>query len=145
MNLLVPLAALLGIEVESITERMRNAIIINAIMAALALVGLGFLIIAGFVALAEVLGVTYAALIFAAVFLVMALLVYLGKATVDGKRRRELAEKRRSSEAGAFLTTATITALPTLLRSPALRTLGLPAAAAFAAYMLLRGPRKSDD
>ena len=74
MHLLVPLAALFGIEVEAITHKIRNTIIINAVMIGLALVGAVFLVVAGFLALAELYGAIYAALIMAAVFLVLALL-----------------------------------------------------------------------
>ena len=138
MHLLAPLAALLGIEVEAITERVRNAIIVNAVMIGLALVGVSFLVAAGFFALADLYGVIYAALIFAGAFLLLALAVFLGTRIGDSRRRRELANKRRSSETGAFVTTAALTALPMLLKSPALRTLSLPAAA-IAAYLLVRG------
>lgn len=138
MHLLAPLAALLGIEVEAITERVRNTIIVNAVMIGLALVGVSFLVAAGFFALADLYGVIYAALIFAAAFLLLALAVFLGTRIGESRRRRELAEKRRSSETGAFVTTAALTALPMLLKSPALRTLSLPAAA-IAAYLLIRG------
>jgi hypothetical protein len=138
MHLLAPLAALLGIEVEAITERVRNAIIVNTVMIGLALVGVSFLVAAGFFALADLYGVIYAALIFAAAFLLLALAVFLGTRIGESRRRRELADKRRSSETGAFVTTAALTALPMLLKSPALRTLSLPAAA-IAAYLLIRG------
>jgi uncharacterized membrane protein len=145
MHLLAPLAALLGIEVEAITERVRNAIIVNAVMIGLALVGVSFLVAAGFFALAALYGVIYAALIFAAAFLLLALAVFLGTRIGESRRRRELADKRRSSETGAFVTTAALTALPVLLKSPLLRTLSLPAAA-IAAYMLIRGGSdKTDD
>lgn len=138
MHLLAPLAALLGIEVEAITERVRNAIIVNTVMIGLALVGVSFLVAAGFFALADLYGVIYAALIFAAAFLLLALAVFLGTRIGESRRRRQLADKRRSSETGAFVTTAALTALPMLLKSPALRTLSLPAAA-IAAYLLIRG------
>lgn len=138
MHLLAPLAALLGIEVEAITERVRNTIIVNAVMIGLALVGVSFLVAAGFFALANLYGVIYAALILAAAFLLLALAVFLGTRIGESRRRRELADKRRSSETGAFVTTAALTALPMLLKSPALRTLSLPAAA-IAAYLLIRG------
>lgn len=145
MHLLAPFAALLGIEVEAITERVRNAIIVNAVMIGLALVGVSFLVAAGFFALAALYGVIYAALIFAAAFLLLALAVFLGTRIGESRRRRELAVKRRSSETGAFVTTAALTALPVLLKSPLLRTLSLPAAA-IAAYMLIRGGSdKTDD
>jgi len=144
MNLLVPLAALLGIEVDSITERVRNTIIINALMIVLGLAGVGFLIAAGFLWLAQAVGGIYAALILAATFLVLALAVYLGSRIGEGRRRREVVTKRRSSETSAFVTTAALTALPVLLRSPMFRTLGLPAAA-IAAFLLVRGGGDNTD
>lgn len=144
MHLLAPLAALLGIEVEAITERVRNTIIINAVMIGLALIGAIFLVAAGFFAVAELYGVIYASLIFAAAFLVLALAVYLGTRIGEGRRRREVAAKRRSSETSAFVTTAALTALPVLLRSPLVRTVGLPAAA-LAAFLLVRGGSDGTD
>lgn len=143
MHFLVPLAALLGIEVEAITERVKTTIIVNAVMIVLGLAGLSFLIAAGFIALSEVVGAIYAALIFAAAFLLLALAVYLGSRIGEGRRRRQLAEKRRSSETGAFVTTAALTALPVLLKSPLFRTIGLPAAA-IAAFLLVRNSGDSD-
>ena len=144
MHLLAPLAALLGIEIEAITERLRNTIIVNTVMIGLALVGVSFLVAAGFFALADLYGPIYAALILAAVFLLLALAVYLGTRIGEGRRRREVAEKRRSTETSAFVTTAALTALPVLLRSPLMRTIGLPAAA-IAAYLLVRGGSDKTD
>jgi len=144
MNLLVPLAALLGIELESITGRVRNAIVLNAAMLVLALIGTSFLIAAGFFAVAESLGAIYASLIFAGAFLMLALAVYLGSLIGKGRHKREAAQKRRSSETTAFVTTAAITALPVLLKSPLVKTLGLPAAA-LAAFLLVRSAGDKND
>lgn len=144
MHLLAPLAALLGIEVESITERLRSAIIINVVMAGLALLGIIFLVAAGYLALAEVYGAIIAALIASSVFLVLALAVYLGKRIAENRRRRDVAIKRRSTEASAFVTTAALTAMPALLKSPLGRAVGIPAAAV-AAYMLLKNRSETKD
>lgn len=145
MHLLVPLAALLGIEVEAITERLRNTIILNVVMIGMGLVGVGFLVVAGFLALAELYGTIYAALICAALFLVLAMAVYLGSRIAEGRHRREVAAKRRSTETSAFVTTAAMTALPAVLKSQLGRALALPAAA-LAAYLLVRktGDTKDD-
>lgn len=140
MGFLAPLAGLLGFEIESVIERVKRAVIGNAIMLVLALVGFVFLLAAGFFALTTAVGAIYAALIFAAVFLVLALAVYLGMQMAESKRRRLAVEKRRSSDTGAFMTTAAMTALPILLRSPIVRTIGLPAAA-IAALFLFKGGR----
>lgn len=144
MNLLVPLAGLLGIEVESITERVRNAVILNGLMLVFGLAGIGFLIGAGFLAVAQQLGGIYAALIFGGGFLVLALAVYLGSVIGKGRRKQQVAVKRRSSETSAFVTTAALTALPVLLKSPLVLKLGLPAAA-LAALLLVRGGSDETD
>lgn len=143
MNYLTPLASLLGLEIESVTERVRNTLILNAIMAVLGVAALGFLVAAGFMALADQVGGIYAALIIAAIFLVLALAVYIVARIGENRRRRELAAKRRSTETSAFVTTAALTALPVLLQSPMVRAVGLPAAVV-AAFMLARKADKSD-
>lgn len=144
MHLLVPLAALLGIEVEAITDRVKTVVILNAVMITLALLGVIFLVVAGFLALADILGPIYAALILGGVFLLLALAVYLGSRIGESWRKREIATKRRSSETSAFVTTAALTALPVLLKSPLVRTLGLPAAA-IAAFLLVRNSGDGKD
>lgn len=147
MHLLAPLAALLGIEVEAITERVRTTIIVNAVMVVFALAGISFLVVAAFLALTDLYGAIYAALIMAGIFLLLALAVYLGTRLSEGRRKQEVAKKRRSTETSAFVTTAALTALPAMLKSPLGRTIGLPAAAIAAYLLLVRGgsDRRTDD
>jgi hypothetical protein len=137
MGLLAPLAALLGLEVEGLAARARSAALVYGLIALFGLIAVGFLLAAAFMVLAENVGSIAAALIMGGSFVVLALAVYLGSLVGRSKRQRELAERRRASETGAFLTTAAITALPMLTRSPALLRLGLPAVAV-ALYALLR-------
>jgi hypothetical protein len=136
MGLLAPLAALLGLEVEGLTARAKSAVLVYGLIGLCLMIAGGFLLAAGFMALAELVGAIIAALILGGVFLLLALAVYLGSLIGRSKRQRALAERRRASETGAFLTTAAITALPLLTRSPLLLRLGLPAAA-IAAFALL--------
>jgi hypothetical protein len=134
MGLLAPLAALLGLELSSLADRAKSTAISLGLIAVFGLVAAGFLLAAGYIALAEALTPIIAALIYAGVFTLLALAVYLGTLVGRSRRQRQIAEKRRSSETGAFLTTAALTALPMLTRSPLLLRLGIPAAiiAAFA-------------
>ena len=147
MSLLVPIAALLGFEVEEITDRLKALAIANAVIALFGLLTLVFLLVAGFLALAAQLGPIYAALIFAGVFFVITAGIVIGLQISENSRKRRLAEKRRSSETGAFVTTAALTALPILLKSPLIRNVGLPLAAVVAAAMLIGKSRddKADD
>lgn len=144
MNLLVPLAALLGIEVEAITDRAKKLVIVYAVIGLFLLLGCFFLVAAGFFALATQIGPIYAALVLGGVFLVLALAVFAGAQIGESNRKRRTVERRRSSETGAFVTTAALTALPVLLRSPVIRKLGLPAAA-LAAFLLIRNADDNDD
>lgn len=147
MNLLVPIAALLGFEVEEITDRLKALAIANAVIALFGLLTLVFLLVAGFLALAAQLGPIYAALIFAGVFFVITAGIVIGMQISENSRKRRVAEKRRSSDTSAFVTTAALTALPVLLKSPLIRNVGLPLAAVVAAAMFIGKSRddKTDD
>jgi len=145
MHFLMPLAALLGFEVEAITDRVKRTILLNGLMAVFGLVGAIFLLVAAYVALADWLSPLYGALIIAGVFLLAALSVYVSNQIAAGRAKREALTKKRSNETSAFVTTAALTALPALLKSPMVRRFGLPAAA-LAAFLLVRnGGDRSDD
>ncbi|SMQ72207.1 hypothetical protein SAMN06295905_2084 [Devosia lucknowensis] len=141
MGLIGPLAALLGLEVEGIAARAKAMALVYGLIGLFSAIAIGFLLAAGFMVLADEFGPLAAAQIMAGVFLLLALAVYLGSMVGRNKRQRELAEKRRASESGAFLTTAALTALPLLAKSPAILRLGLPAAA-IAAIALLRDNKR---
>ena len=129
LGLLMPLAGLLGLEVEGLGQRVKGLVVVYSLILVFAIIGFGFLLAAGFIALSEAVGPLYAALIFAGSFLTLALAVSFGLAIGESRRRKRLAERRRASDTGAFLTTAALTALPLLARSPMLVRLGIPAAA----------------
>ena len=139
MNMLVPLAALLGIELKEITGRVRQAIIAYAVMAVFGLIAFCFLLVALYLALATWLGGIPAALICAGTALLLAFLTFLMLKISSGHRKLERAEKRRAAETSAFVTTAATTAVPALWKSQAVRSIALPAAAAAAAFLLSRG------
>ena len=145
MYLLTSLASLLGIEFETVSEQVKRKLIAGALMALMGLAGVIFLVIAGYVALSEQLGPVISALIFGGGFLVLTLAVYLGTRIGEARRQREAAERRRSSQTGAFLTTAALTALPVVLKSPWLRTLGIPAAAIAAILVASNSGDKDDE
>lgn len=143
LGLLMPLANLLGLEVEELGQRVKGLAVVYGIILIFGVIGLGFLIAAGHIALAQAVGLLPATLIMAGGFLAVALIVYIGLAISESRRKKRLAERRRSSDTGAFLTTAALTALPLLARSPMLVRLGLPAAA-IAAFALLRNKDNPD-
>ena len=144
MGLISPLASLLGLEVEGLASKAKSAALVWGLIALFCAIAVGFLIAAGFMALADIVGPIIAALTLAGTFLVLALAVYLGSLIGRGQRQKELAERRRAKETSTFLTTAAITVLPLLARSPGLLRLGLPAAA-IAAIALLRDSNDEDE
>jgi hypothetical protein len=137
LALLGPLLGILGLEVGDIGKRAKGLAIVYALVAIFGAIGLGFLVAAGHIALSAAVGLLQATLIMAGGFLALALAVYVGFAISESRRRKRLAERRRASDAGAFFTTAALTALPLLTRTPLLVRLGIPAAA-LAALALLR-------
>ncbi|ODT82803.1 MAG: hypothetical protein ABS76_07045 [Pelagibacterium sp. SCN 64-44] len=143
MGLIAPLAGLLGLEVESVVARARAAAIIYGLIALFLLTAAIFLMIAAYLALADQFGPIVAALVLAGAFALLALAVYAGALIGRGRQQKAVAERRRASETGAFVTTAALTALPVLLRSPLIVRLGLPAAA-IAAFALLRDQQDED-
>lgn len=143
MGLIAPLAALLGLEVEALVSRAKAAAIVYGLIGLFVTLALVFFIVAGYLALADVFGAITAALILGGSFLAIALAVYLGAVIGRGRRQREVTKRRRSSETGALVTTAALTALPALLRAPNIVRLGLPAAA-LAAYAIIRDQSKKD-
>lgn len=137
MGLIAPLAALFGLELEDVAARARAAAILYGLMALFLLAAAVFLTVAGYIALADLFSPLIAALILSGIFLLLALALYIGTLLGKGKQKRQLVERRRSSESSAFLTTAALTALPVFLRSPMIVKLGLPAAA-IAAFAIMR-------
>jgi membrane protein DedA with SNARE-associated domain len=144
MGFIAPLAAVFGIEIESLVDRFKRDALVNGLIAFCALIAIIFLLIAGYVALAAAMGPLIAALVMAGGALVLTLLIFLiSKIGARARKRREL-ERRRKNEAGAVVTTAAITALPTLIRSPLGKRLGIPLVV-LAAYLLFRRPGASDE
>ena len=145
MHLLLPLASLLGLEAEELLDRLRQNAVAWGAIALLLLIAVAFLLVAANVALGDWLGPVLAPLVIAGVALIIALLIYLVVHARHVRRRRRDAERRHSAERTAMVTTAAITAVPMLLKSPLMRTIGIPIGGALAAaYFLTRRKRGSD-
>jgi len=143
LGILMPLAGLLGLEVEGLGQRVKALAIVYGLIAIFAAIGFVFLIAAGYIALVDVLGLLPATLVMAGAFLALALVFFIGLSIGESRRRKHLAEKRRSTDASAFITTAALTALPLLSRSSLLVKLGIPAAA-ITAIALMREKNTPD-
>ncbi|HTJ59536.1 MAG TPA: hypothetical protein VL418_18530 [Devosiaceae bacterium] len=143
MGLLGPLAGLLGIETEVLLQRFRESAVAYAAIGLFSLITIVFLLIAAYTALDERVGPIWAPLIIALVALVIALVLYVALRIQTAALRRREAERRVETESTALLASAAVSALPELLNSSLVRNVGLPLAA-YAAFMILRRPRKGN-
>lgn len=143
LSLLTPLASLLGIEAGAVVERMKKNAGLWAALAAFAAIALVFLLVAANAGLTLWIGPVWAPLVMAGVSAAVALIIYLVIRIAAGAARQKEAERRRSAETTALATTATITAIPLLLRSSLVRNVGIPVGVALAAlFVLARSGRK---
>lgn len=142
MAFLGPLAALLGIEVDALIERLKRNATTLAVVAFLSLVGIVFLLVAANAGLTLWVGPVYAPLIIAAVALLTSAIIWLIASAGEKRRERRAVERKRSVDTTALVTTAALTAIPLALKNPALRILVLPASAVLG-YVLL-GRRRPD-
>ena len=144
MAFLGPLAALLGIEIDTLIERLKRNAATIAVVAFLALIGVVFLLVAANVALTELVGPLFAPLILGVAAMAVAAIVWFTADGAEKRRARQAADRRRSTDTTALITTAALTALPLAFKNPALRILALPASAILG-YMLLGRRRAQDD
>lgn len=140
MHLLLPLASILGIEAEDLLARLRQNTIAWTAIGLFALIGVAFLLVAANVALSDWLGPVWAPLAIAAAALVIALGIYLTIRITAAVAAKRDARRRHAAERTALVTTAAITAVPMLLKSPLMRTIGIPLGGALAAAYFLSRP-----
>jgi hypothetical protein len=145
MNLLGPLAALAGLEVDDLLAKVkRNAAAWSAI-GIFALVGVTFLLVAINAALTAVMGPVWAPITIAGVALLVALAIFIAIKLTDAAAAKREAERRKTMERTALATTAVLTALPTAMKLGIVKKLGLPVGGALAvAYLLARNGRIDD-
>lgn len=140
MHLLLSLASFLGIEVESLTARLkRNAVALVAI-GGFALIGVIFLLVALQTAMVVWLGPVWGPLTIAGAALLIALGIFTGLQITKSITAHRQTERRHSAEKTALVTTAALTAVPMLLRSPLMKSIGIPVGGALAALYLLSKP-----
>ncbi|SDO70186.1 hypothetical protein [Phyllobacterium sp. OV277] len=146
LKLLAPLlsSAVSG-ELGSAVNRAKRRAIFLALIGILSVVGAIFLLVAGYIALAERFGELHAALILAGGAFVLALLAYIVmkiSEIIARKRQRERSKVDKST----LLTIAALATAPTVLKSRGLLMLAVPVIA-FAGLSLLtkKKPSTNDD
>jgi hypothetical protein len=139
LAVLTPLLSLLGLEAAEITGTLKRRAITWGAIGALGVVAISFVLIAINAALSNALGPVVAPLIIAIVALVAAIAVFLVMHIIELNEAKRAAEKKRSTEVTALITTAALTAIPMLLRSSLIRDIGIPAGAALASSLWFHG------
>lgn len=139
------IAGFLSGEAFDVARRARRAAVVYLLAGAFALVGLGFLVGAGYIAVARRVGSFEAALWFGGGFLLAAVVVAGVHLIVAGRRRRKAARKRNVDMA-AMAGAAALSVLPTLLRSKAgLGAIAGPALAILAYAIYRENSRDPDE
>ena len=142
MQVLTALASILGIEVNVLIDRLRKNAMAWSAVGLFAVIALASLLVAAHTALVGWIGPIWAPLLIAGAALLVALVIFAVVRIMEGIARREEAQRRRAAETTALATTAAITALPMLLKSPLVRNIGLPLGGALAVlYFLSRSER----
>jgi len=135
LAILGPLAALMGLEMTSLKERLQRQAIVWGMLALLGLVAVTFLLVSLNSALTYSFGPVIAPLLIASAALLIGIVAYVVYAFQESASRHKEAERQHSAEMTALVTTAAITALPLIL--PTLKKVGLPAGAVAAALLSL--------
>jgi MFS family permease len=141
MGLLAPLASLLGIETESLIKRVKESAVAFAAIGVFALICISFLLIALYTALDGWVGPIWSPLIIAGGALVIALVVLVALRIQQAAVKRRMEQRREEAETTALMVSAAASAIPELLRSPVVRSVGLPIAL-YVGFMLMAGPKK---
>lgn len=144
------LASLIGSivsgEASDAIGRARRAAIVYALSGVLVLCGAGFLVAAGYMALARKIGALPAALWFGSGFILLALIL-IGVDRLAARTRARREARRRREETRAVVSAAAVALLPALLASSRARGLALtlPAAAALAYGVWRENKPRGDD
>jgi len=141
MGFLAPLATLLGVEVETLLERVKGSAVAFAAIGLFSLICVFFLLVALYAWLTDWVGPIWSPLIIAGAALVIALILFGALHIQQAALRRRAEERRREAEETALVAGAALGALPELLRSPAIRNVGLPLAL-YAGFLLFTGSGK---
>ena len=128
---------MLGIEAGEIVERLKKNSVLWGVIAFFGVVAVIFLLVAANAGLTLWVGPIWAPLILAGTAGAIALIVYAVSAVTAEIAHKKEVQRRRSAETTALVTTAAITAIPLLMKSPLMKTIGLPLGGALAALFLL--------
>jgi hypothetical protein len=140
------LASLIGAfvsgEALNMLQRVKSAAILYVVAAILFVIGAGFLVGAGYVAVARELGSITAAIVFGAGFIALGAIILIAKSIATSMRKRR--SSRRAFDLATIAGATVVTALPLLIRRGGMAGLLAPLVA-FAAYAIYRESRRDQD
>lgn len=137
MQFLLPLASILGLEVDDLVGRLKKNAIGWLAVALFGVIGLAFALMAVGNAAILAWGPIVGPLVVALAAILVAVAIWATMAATQAVARRKAAERRHAQEKTALVTTAALTALPLVLQSPLMRKVGIPVGGALAAAFLL--------
>ncbi|WP_457301600.1 YwiC-like family protein [Phyllobacterium sp. P5_D12] len=141
LKLLAPLLTSVAAgEAGLVINRLKRNAVFAGIIAVLATIGVIFLVVAAYIALAERYGEMHASLILAGSAFGLAIITYIIMKIVERAARNRQRERAKVDTA-ALLTVAALAAAPVVLRSRALMMLAVPLVA-FGGLSLLTKPKK---
>jgi chromate transport protein ChrA len=141
LKLLAPLLTSVAAgEVGLVINRLKRSAVFAGIIAVLAIIGVIFLVVAAYIALAERYGEMHASLILAGSAFGLAIITYIVMNIVERAARNRQRE-RTKVDTSALLTVAALAAAPVVLRSRALMMLAVPLVA-FGGLSLLTKPKR---
>lgn len=144
MGILSLLGRLVGVEVETLVQRVRESAVAFAAIGLFALICVTFLLVALYTALTQWVGPIWSPLIIAGGALVIAIIFFITLQIQQAALKRRAAERRREAESTALIASAALSALPELLASPAVRDVGLPILL-YAGLLLFTRPKGKPD
>ena len=118
---------------EQLVERVKKNAALWVAIGLFGVIALVFALIAAHTALSLWVGPVYEPLIIAAASTFAAAAIYLVSHLIAEIAHRREVQRRRSAETTALVTTAAVTALPILMKSPLMKQIGLPIGGALAA------------
>jgi hypothetical protein len=129
LKLLAPLLTSVAAgEVGLVINRLKRNAVFVGVITVLAAIGVIFLVVAAYIALAERYGAMQASLFLAGIAFGLAIIVYIIMKIVE-RAARNRQHERAKVDTSALLTVAALAAAPIVLRSRALMMLAIPIAA----------------
>ena len=141
MGLLGPLASLLGIETDLLLHRIKESAVAFAAIGLFVVIAFSFMLVALYNYLLTWIGPIWAPLAIAGGSLLIAFVLFIALQIQTAAIKEREAQNRREIEANVALAATALSVLPELLKSPLLRSVGIPVGL-YVGFLMLTRSRK---